>query len=336
MSNGEKPMHWVVIGTGAIAQKVTPVLARSRGCTVAAVASRTIERAQEFIATIEGAQGAEPLMLGEAPGMFDGGQENIDAAYITLPNRMHPEWTIALLKRGVPVLCEKPLAWREDQVQAMVACGGCFAEGFMNLHHSVSARLREIARGGEHGPIGALVEVRANRCTNMTVPDRIATRRSHTWAGGAMMDLGCYCLSFARFVTGEEFADLRAHGELAPPAPGEIKQVDGTVHIEGEFPCGVRLRAKCSIMEQEPTHVRLIGTRGEAYCEWPWNPPEDTGAPIEVTRDGKKTTEVVKGDSAFVSQFERFVRQERIWPEGWEEHQARVMETCLEQLGVQY
>ncbi|MCA9293929.1 MAG: Gfo/Idh/MocA family oxidoreductase [Phycisphaerales bacterium] len=327
----------MVVGTGAIAQKVTPLLARSKGCEVVAVASRSIERAKEFCATIEGATGAAALQLGGAAGAFTGGEAQFDAAYVTLPNRMHPAWTVGLLERGVRVLCEKPLAWRAEQVRAMAATAGArFAEGFMNLHHPVSARLRAIAQGGEEGPIGRLVEVQANRCSNMTLPERIATRRSHAWAGGAMMDLGCYCLSFARYVAGEEFVELRAHGELAPATPGETKQVDGTVHLEGAFPSGVRLRAKCSIMEQEPTHVRLIGTRGEAYCDWPWNPPEDAGAPVTVTRDGEELHEVVQGDSAFVYQFERFVRGERIWGGDWEAQQARAMEVCLEQLGVEY
>lgn len=327
-------MRWVVIGTGAIAQKVTPLLARSRGCEVVAVASRRVERAREFCAAIDGAHGATALALGPNPGDLLGVLAPIDAAYITLPNRMHPAWTVALVQRGIHVLCEKPMAWRADQVQAIRDADGHFAMGFMNLHHPVSARLREIAQGGAHGPIGDLIEVQANRCSNMTLPERIETRRSHAWAGGAMMDLGCYCLSFARFVTGAEFSSLRAHGTLAPAAPGETKRVDGTVFIEGEFPSGVRLRAKCSIMEQEPTHVRLIGTKGEALCDWPWNPPEDAGAPITITCDGRETVETVMGDSAFVYQFERFARGECIWGGDWEAQQARAMEMCLGQLGV--
>ena len=109
-----QPLRWGILGTGNIARQFAAGLATSTRTVPAAVASRQSNTAEEFAKAhrIPRAYGAYADLLRD---------RDVDAVYVSLPNSMHHEWTLAALRAGKHVLCEKPMALRMSDCNRMVA-----------------------------------------------------------------------------------------------------------------------------------------------------------------------------------------------------------------------
>ena len=133
----------------------------------------------------------------------------VDAVYIPLPNDLHARWTIAAAEAGKHVLCEKPLAMIASQAEEMVsaceAAGVVLAEAFMYRHHPSWVRPR---RWWPTGAIGQLQAVQSWFSYYNDDPDNIRNRVGN--GGGAVMDIGCYCINSARLLFGEEPSSVQA------------------------------------------------------------------------------------------------------------------------------
>jgi xylose dehydrogenase (NAD/NADP) len=192
-------IRWGVLSTGRNALlRFVPAAMTSRNGVVAAIASRDLARAQEAAARfgIERAYGSYEELLADP---------RVDAIYNSLPNSLHGEWTLRAAGAGKPVLCEKPLARNAAEAQAMVdACrrhGVLLMEAFMYRFHPQHARVRSLL---DEGVIG---EIRVVRATNTFFMDPVNpqnVRLRSALAGGALMDVGCYCVNAARLLFGEE------------------------------------------------------------------------------------------------------------------------------------
>jgi len=198
---------------------------------VVAVASRSLERAS--------AQASE-LDVARALGSYEEllSDPDVDAVYISLPNSMHADWSVRALGAGKHVLCEKPLARSAEPVErafdAADSAGRVLAEAFMWRHHPQAQRLVELLPR-----VGELRVVRAQFSFVLDSLDPASNiRLSGELEGGAMMDVGCYCVSAARLVAGEPVAvtgqqvvgevDVRFAGTMA--MPGDVL---------AHFDCGV-------------------------------------------------------------------------------------------------
>src|SRR5262249_12396685 len=126
----------------------------------------------------------------------------IEAVYISLPNTMHCEWSIRALEAGKHVLCEKPMARDPAQVEeafdAAERAGRFLTEAFMWRHNPQTKRLAGRVSGGA---IGELRLVRAAFSYSLYDFDNIRLRTDVE--GGALMDVGCYCVSGSRLLAGE-------------------------------------------------------------------------------------------------------------------------------------
>jgi predicted dehydrogenase len=157
------------------------------------VASRSQDKADAFAGahTIDRAYGRYQSLLED---------ENIDAVYVSLPNSMHHEWTIKALKAGKHVLCEKPLASNAKQAVEMfdtaTSCDRLLVEAFMyRSHPQTHAIIQKIKQGA----IGRVLLVRTSFCyCTQRIADNI--RFDASLDGGALMDIGCYCIDFARLM----------------------------------------------------------------------------------------------------------------------------------------
>jgi predicted dehydrogenase len=189
------PVRWGIISTARINRKFLDGVRGSPDLEVAAVASRTRESAQSYAREhgIETAHGSYEALLADT---------DIDVVYISLPNSLHIEWTIRALQAGKHVLCEKPLSRHPDQVERAFdeaeQNDRLLMEGFMYRHHPQTARLKELV---EQRAIGELKLVRA--AFSFPLPDAGNVRLSKDLDGGALMDVGCYCVNGARLLTGE-------------------------------------------------------------------------------------------------------------------------------------
>jgi predicted dehydrogenase len=190
-------IRWGILSTANIAyRRVVPALQAARNGTVQAVASRSLEKAQTFAAerSIPQAYGSYEALLADP---------NIDAIYIPLPNSEHAAWALRCAEAGKAVLCEKPLARTADEAQQMVAAfaarGVLLVEGMMYRFHPQTERVQQLLA---EGAIGRLAAISAG--FTYVLRSEANIRVDAALGGGALLDVGCYCVSLMRLLTGAE------------------------------------------------------------------------------------------------------------------------------------
>jgi xylose dehydrogenase (NAD/NADP) len=246
-------LRWGVLGAAGIARMaVGPAIARSRNGTLAALASRNAEAATAWAneAGIHRLHASYAALLDDA---------DIDAVYIPLPNSAHAEWAIAAARAGKHVLCEKPLALRAEEAQAVVdACaqhGVLLLEGFMYRFHPQHARVRALIDGGA---IGEIVDVQVNLSVDLMSPaDPANVRFVPGLGGGCLLDMGCYVASIPRMVLGEEPASVHGTWRI-----DERFGVDVGAAAIMTFPSGRTALASCSFEGNGQGSYRIIGRKG--------------------------------------------------------------------------
>lgn len=188
-------VRWGILSTARINDKFLAGCARSDTVQVSAVASRDPERARSYAHEhgIERAYGSYEDLLADP---------QVEAVYVSLPNSMHLEWTQRALRAGKHVLCEKPLGRRPEAVSAAFELaegqGRLLMEAFMYRHNPQTHRLTELVRSGA---VGRLRMIRGT--FSFRVGDASNVRLAADLDGGALMDVGCYCVSAARLLAGE-------------------------------------------------------------------------------------------------------------------------------------
>jgi len=222
---------------------------------VVAVASRDGARAEAYAGEhgVERAYGSYEELLGDP---------QIDAVYISLPNSLHVEWSVRALEAGKHVLCEKPLSRRPDEVErafdAAERAGRVLAEAFMYRHHPQTKRVGDLVR---EGAVGELRTIRA--AFSFPLADLENVRMRPELDGGALMDVGCYCVSGARLLAGEP---ERVHGEQRLCSTG----VDTTFGGVLRFPGDVVAVFHCSMDLPSRQELEVLGTEGTLLVQAPW------------------------------------------------------------------
>jgi xylose dehydrogenase (NAD/NADP) len=280
-----------VLGTGNIAHQFAQGVADSSRCEVTAVGSRRDRSAHAF---------AKQFNLERAYGSYEAllADESVDAVYVSLPNSMHHQWTVRALTAGKHVLCEKPIADDAAQAAEMFDTakkrGLMLIEAFMYRSHPLTrAVLAEVRRG----VIGEVKLIRASFCyhTNKIEGN---VRFSPELTGGALMDVGCYCVDLARLITGADPTTIQCAGKRHETGVDEY--ACGLLGYDG----GVVATFCCGITVQTDNTALICGDRGYIRVPIPWKPPE-AGACYEVdtmtppkqdqsrtVRPGKRVVEV--------------------------------------------
>ena len=186
----------------------------------------------------------------------------IEAVYISLPNTLHCEWSIKALDAGKHVLCEKPLSRHPADVEAAFDAaerdGRFLMEAFMYRHNPQTAKLVELVRGGA---IGELRLVRAAFSYSLYDADNIRLRTEVE--GGALMDVGCYCVSGSRLLAGEPETRLR------PRAHRRRRGTDWVFTGTMRFPGDVLAQFDCGTALPEPRRAGGDRQRGLALPRRP-------------------------------------------------------------------
>lgn len=192
-------IRWGILSTANIALKgFIPGVKASRNGTIAAIASRELDRAQSAASEhgIPKAYGSYEELLADP---------EIDAIYNPLPNALHAEWTIKAAAAGKPILCEKPISTNTaDALRMIEACrynDVLLMEAFMYRFHPQHARVHELIAAGA---IGELRSVRASFSFLLEPFSRKNVRLQHDLGGGSLADVGCYAVNAARMLFGEE------------------------------------------------------------------------------------------------------------------------------------
>jgi predicted dehydrogenase len=273
-----------VLGTARIADKVVHVLHMAENSVLAAIASRDLKMAQAW---------AEARGVPHAFGSYEEmlASDVIDAVYIPLPNGLHKEWTVKALESGKHVLCEKPLANNADQVREIIAVSEATGlkamEATMYRFHPAVARMQQLLA---EGVIGEVKVIRATFGFRLERPNDV--RWSPDLGGGALLDVGSYCVNNARLVAGSEPLGVVACQVLSP----------GGVDIETvgvlEFPEGVLAAIDCSFETGPGAHqgLTISGTKGRMFIAQPFSREEE---PLQIVIYGggaKHTVEVPGAD----------------------------------------
>jgi predicted dehydrogenase len=259
-------VRWGVLGNATIARVcVIPAIQKSSNGTVVALASRSPETAREVVRQ----NGISRLYDTYADLLKDPG---IDAVYVPLPNHLHRPWTLAALAAGKPVLCEKPLACSaaeaDEMSRAAVAAGLPLMEALMYRFHPRSRRIRQMVGDGA---IGTLRLVRTAFCFRIEEELMLSGdsfRLNPATGGGALLDVGCYGVSLARWLFDSE--PLRVQGQADVNAAG----ID--VHLVGSlaFAGGGLASLEVSFISALQQTYSVIGNEGaidlphDAFIPW--------------------------------------------------------------------
>ena len=256
----DRKLRWGILGTGNIARQFAAGVTASSRCQLAAVGSRTAKKASDFAAEFQ-----IPAAHGEYAGLIN--QKNIDAIYVSLPNSMHHEWTIAALKAGKHVLCEKPLASNAAEAEEMFdvakAAGRVLIEALMYRSHPLTLAIVDAVKSGT---IGELKIIRTSFCFSARVRQG-NIRFSSELAGGSLMDVGCYCISLSRLLAGSEPKSIQCVGQLLESGVDEYAA--GTL----VFPNGIVASMMCGLTVHADNTAWLCGTEGYIEIPIPWKPP---------------------------------------------------------------
>ncbi len=272
-------VSWGIISTANIN---TPIIAGARASDaleIVAVAGRDGARTEAY---------AREYGIPRAHAGYDAllADPDVEAVYISLPNGMHVDWAVRALQAGKHVLCEKPLSRRvADAVRAFDAAdaaGRLLMEAFMWRHSPQTQRFAQLAGDA----IGELRLVRAAFSFPLSDPGNV--RLSRELDGGALMDVGCYCVSGARLLAGEPEA---VSAQQVTTSEGVDVRMAATLRHPG----GVLTTLDCALDLPNRSELQAIGSSGALWARDPWH---CHAASFELLRDEEReTVTVARADS---------------------------------------
>ncbi|HVY93483.1 MAG TPA: Gfo/Idh/MocA family oxidoreductase [Bryobacteraceae bacterium] len=290
-----RKIRFGVLGAARIATvRVIPGMKTCELAEVAAIASRDIGKAREA---------ASQLGIEKAYGSYEDllADPEIDAIYNPLPNHLHVPWSIRAMEAGKHVLCEKPIGMNREEALQMIAArdrtGVKAGEAFMVRVHPQWLRTAEIVRAGEIGDLLTMHCVFGyfNR-------DAANIRNRPEYGGGALMDIGCYPIFFARWIFGCE--PRRVSGRIErDPDFGTDRTTSGLL----EFPNGQALFTTSTQMNPYQ-RAQFFGTKGYVEVEIPVNAPPEREARIFVRVGTEDRTETFPICNQYGLQGDAFAR----------------------------
>ena len=282
------PFHFAILGLGKIARKFAEDLDRIPDARLVAVGSRSYDRADAFAREF----GADHA-AGSYAATFDG--PRIDAVYVATPHTSHRELTELCLRRGIPVLCEKPLGMNPTEVNAMVELarteGVYLMEALWTRFLPSTLKLKELI---DAGTIGEILSVRsdfgfraqdletalpglfsapataANRSTigsqqSADVPARNRILNPDL-GGGALLDIGIYPLFLSQFLLGEP-TEIHATARLSRQG------VDLDTSVTCRHAGGQLSHNYSTVLGRTKTEALILGTTGSLHWHPRWHEP---------------------------------------------------------------
>jgi len=249
-------IRWGILGCAAIAEKAfIPAVRKSTGAELVAIASRDTEKAKAWAARfgIKKACGSYEELLADP---------EIEAVYNPLPNHLHHSLSIAALRAGKHVLCEKPLALTAAEVQEMFAeaekNNRLLMEGFMYRFHPRLKRMLEII---ETGAIGEPLLVSA--AFNFIFDREPSNYRwNPAYGGGALYDVGCYPINAARLIFKSDPVRIEASARL-----DRETGIDLTTSLLCVFPGNRQALLTCSFELEFQSRLEISGPGGNIFLD---------------------------------------------------------------------
>jgi predicted dehydrogenase len=271
MTTDDKPVRWGVLSTSAFAaKKFIPGARLAPGVEIVAVASRSVDAARDYAATND---------IGVAYGSYEEliADPSIQVIYNPLPNTLHVEWTLRAALAGKHVLCEKPMAMNAAELERLrpVADRVHIAEAFMVRLHPQWIEVRNRVRSGELGDL-----THAHMAFAYTNADPSNIRNIAAVGGGALYDIGCYCVAAARWFFDAEPVRALALFDRDPNFRTD-RRTTGLLDLGA----GRHVAFSCATQSVPHQRVHLYGTAGRIEITIPFNQPEDEPC-VYFTHDG--------------------------------------------------
>jgi xylose dehydrogenase (NAD/NADP) len=269
----DRAVKWGILSTARINDLFIAGARQSPAVELVAVASRDRDHAEAYAAErgIDRAHGSYEALLADP---------EVEVVYISLPNSLHVEWSVRALQAGKHVLCEKPLSRRTADVERAFEAAAredrVLMEAFMYRHHPQTGRLIELI---DQGAIGRLRLVRA--AFSFAAQDAANIRLSAALDGGALMDVGCYCVSGARLIAGEPervSAEQTLGGDRVDVAFAATMRFPG--EVLAHFDAGLALASR--------DELEVVGEDGALFLDDPWHCRE----PVIELRRGAETERI--------------------------------------------
>jgi predicted dehydrogenase len=248
-------LRWGILGTGSIARQFARGLKVSKTGSLVAVGSRSLDTAKAFAAEHGGVGvGSYAEVLASS---------DVDAVYIATPHHLHLEHTIAVARAGKGILCEKPFVLSRREAEMALTeverAGGFFMEAFMYRCHPQTLKVQEILASGRLGEIQHVHAEFGFRA----MPGWKGFRTDALLGGGALMDVGTYCVNFSRLVSGEEPVSARYEATLR-----DGYDVAGAGVLR--FPGGMTAAFGCAFNTQLQNRAVVYGDAANLSIDWPW------------------------------------------------------------------
>jgi predicted dehydrogenase len=257
---------WGILGPGNIARRFATDLTNLAEARLAAVGSRSVERARAFAAdySVERAYGSYEELVADP---------DVDAIYVATPHPFHEEHTLLCLEHGKAVLCEKPMGANERQVREMVAASRARDAFLMEaMWTRFLPAIAQVRRWLEEEAIG----VPRMLCADFGFRTRWNPEGrllNPELAGGALLDVGVYTVAFAAMVLGDAPVEVQASAHI-----GETG-VDEQTAMLLRYAGGALALLSCAVRTQTPQEARILGTEGSIHIPAFWHA---TSATLQV------------------------------------------------------
>lgn len=209
----DREIRWAVLGTGVIANEMAQAL-QSAGRTVYAVGNRTHSKAVEF---------AKKYGIGKVYDDFHEmfRDEEVDVIYLTTPHNTHIEFMMEALSHGKHILCEKSITLNSGELKRAVDLaaekGLVLAEAMTIYHMPVYKKLKEIVDSGRLGPV-RMIQLNFGSFKEYDMKNRFFNK---DLAGGALLDIGVYAISLARYFMSSKPDQVLSQVKYAPSGADE-------------------------------------------------------------------------------------------------------------------
>jgi len=274
------PIRIGVLGAARItpAALIKPA-AKLANVEIVRVAARNRTRAQEFadehgIANVSDSY--EQLI--EA--------DDVDVVYNPLPMSLHAEWTIAALRAGKHVFCEKPFASNAGEAAEMVRVAEeedrVLGEAFHYRYHPMFLRILDEVASGRIGTLERVEGVFNVPISRQSPSGALDIRWDYGASGGALMDLGCYPMSWVRHLTGEEPTVVSAEAVEDP------ENIDAFLTCELAFPGGATGSVTTAMERGPEIGLTVRGSHGSIVADNPMAP--QNGNRLTITTEQGSTS----------------------------------------------
>jgi predicted dehydrogenase/aryl-alcohol dehydrogenase-like predicted oxidoreductase len=286
-------IRWGILGTGNIASRFASQLPSSSTGVLAAVGSRSQASADEF-----GDKYSIPNRHASYEELL--ADDTVDAVYIATPHPLHPEWAIKTAEAGKHVLCEKPLAinrsWAAAMIEAAVRNDVFLMEAYMYRCLPQTQLVAQLVRDGE---IGTVHQIQASfafqaqfRAESRIFADELA--------GGGILDVGGYPVSYARLIAGAAIGKPFAN-PAAVTAAGKVGETGADEWAVATlfFDSGLTAQVQTGVRLKDEPLVKILGSDGYLVVEDPWFGGDGKPTHVTVHKIGQEPRDI-SAEPAFI------------------------------------